>query len=275
MPRLHCPHRAQSRPSPSPPRRPAMCYTSKSHPPIPVISGAAVDTASVTLTSRDGTKFSAYTAMPAGNARVGMIVLPDVRGLHSFYMELADRFAERGIAAVAIDYFGRTAGLGPRTDDFSWQEHVAQTKVPQIAQDVAAAAARLRYDNPQRKLFTVGFCFGGSSSWFQGMENHGLSGVIGFYGQPTANARDGSPSPAARAAQLRAPLLALMAGDDPHIPVTEVEKFRAALTAAGKQHAIHIYANAPHSFFDRTAKEHAAASADAWEKVLAFIKQNS
>ena len=233
-----------------------------------------MDTASITLTSQDGTKFSAYSATPAGSARAGIIVLPDVRGLHSYYTELADRFAERGIAAIALDYFGRTADLGLRNDDFPWQEHVAQTKVPQIAQGVAAAAASLRQGNPQLKLFTIGFCFGGSASWFQGMEDHGLSGVIGFYGQPTNKARDGSPSPAERAAQLRCPLLALMAGDDPHIPVSEVEKFRVALTAANKQHAIHIYPDTPHSFFDRTYKEHAAASADAWDKVLAFIKQN-
>ena len=31
------------------------------------------------------------------------------------------------------------------------------------------------------------------------------------------------------------------------------------------------YPGAPHSFFDRTYEEHAAASADAWQQVLAFI----
>ena len=41
-----------------------------------------------------------------------MVILPDVRGLYRFYEELALRFAERGIAAVAFDYFGRTGGRG-------------------------------------------------------------------------------------------------------------------------------------------------------------------
>ena len=39
------------------------------------------------------------------------MILPDVRGLYRFYEELALRFAERGHAAIAFDYFGRTAGV--------------------------------------------------------------------------------------------------------------------------------------------------------------------
>ena len=46
------------------------------------------------------------------------MILPDVRGLYRFYEELALRFAERGIAAVAFDYFGRTAGAEKRDEDF-------------------------------------------------------------------------------------------------------------------------------------------------------------
>ena len=42
------------------------------------------------------------------------MILPDVRGLYPFYTELAERFAQAGYHAIALDYFGRTAGLGPR-----------------------------------------------------------------------------------------------------------------------------------------------------------------
>ena len=47
-----------------------------------------------------------------------MLILPDVRGLFTFYEELALRFAEAGVAALAIDYFGRTAGTAARGADF-------------------------------------------------------------------------------------------------------------------------------------------------------------
>ncbi len=75
----------------------------------------------------DGTRFAAFAATPDEAKGIGVVVLPDVRGLYRFYEELALRFAERGYTAVAIDYFGRTAGVAKRDDDFPFMEHVAQT----------------------------------------------------------------------------------------------------------------------------------------------------
>src|ERR671934_203235 len=96
-------------------------------------------------------------------AEVGVVILPDVRGLYRFYEELALRFAERDIAAVAIDYFGRTAGVEKRGDDFPYPEHVAQTTPEGIQADVRAAVEHLR--RSASAIFTVGFCFGGHHSW--------------------------------------------------------------------------------------------------------------
>ena len=72
--------------------------------------------ATSTLTASDGNKFAAYFARAEKPTGAGMVVLPDVRGLHQFYKELAQRFAEAGVDSVAIDYFGRTAGIGDRSD---------------------------------------------------------------------------------------------------------------------------------------------------------------
>src|SRR4029077_4642809 len=102
----------------------AMCFDSDSLPPIPVLSGAAVSHDDLVLTAADGTELAAFRAVPEGPAEVGVVVLPDVRGLHRFYEELALRFAERGHATVAIDYFGRTAGVAERGDDFEYMPHV-------------------------------------------------------------------------------------------------------------------------------------------------------
>src|SRR5262249_60403121 len=99
-----------------------------------------------------------------GPATVGIVILPDVRGLYRFYEELALRFAERGYRAIAIDYFGRTAGIGKRDDDFPYMEHVAQTTPDGIQADVRAAVERL-HDGGSHVVFTVGFCFGGRNSW--------------------------------------------------------------------------------------------------------------
>src|SRR6266705_74878 len=101
-----------------------MCFELDSLPPIPVIRGAAVSHEDLILESGDGTRFAAFSARPEEQAKTGVVILPDVRGLYRFYEELALRFAERGMAAVAIDYFGRTAAVGKRTDDFEYMAHV-------------------------------------------------------------------------------------------------------------------------------------------------------
>src|SRR4051794_36320361 len=118
-----------------------MCFDLDSRPPVPPIAGAAVTHETLDLSSADGTPFRAFAAMPDGESSVGVVVLPDVRGLYVFYEELALRFAERGVHAVAIDYFGRTAGTAERGDDFPFREHVDQTTPDGIRDDVAAGGA--------------------------------------------------------------------------------------------------------------------------------------
>ncbi len=252
-----------------------MCHDFNARPAIAPISGAAVDSEDLVLESNDGTKFAAFLARSDAASGAGVVVLPDVRGLFRFYEELALRFAEEGINSVAIDYFGRTAGVDKRGEEFPFMEHVPQTKASQIADDVGAAVAYLR--SPEggscSSMFTVGFCFGGGNSWLQAAAGHRLSGVIGFYGRPGAG-RDGSPGATERAAEFKAPVLALMGGADQGIPQEVVDEYEAALQAAGVEHEVKVYPGAPHSFFDRAYEEHADTASDAWERVLAFIAKH-
>jgi len=246
-----------------------MCFDVDSSPPIPPISGAAVSHEDTVLEAADGNRFAAFVATPDEPAGVGVVILPDVRGLYRFYEELALRFAERGHAAVAFDYFGRTAGADKRGEDFEYMPHVQQTTPAGVQADVAACVARLRAAGCGR-IFTVGFCFGGRNSWLAATSGHELSGAIGFYGRP-GPANDGSPGPIQRAAEMTAPILALQGGDDPGIPVEDSHAFDEALTAAGVDHEVVVYPGAPHSFFDRKQDEFAAESEDAWNRVLAFL----
>src|SRR3954451_18581749 len=144
-----------------------MCHDLDSSPPIAPIAGAAVSHADLVLEAADGTRLAAFFARPDEDPRAGVVILPDVRGLYRFYEELALRFAERGIAAVAIDCFGRSAGAESRAEDFDFWPHVRQTSGPTIQQDVGAAVAHLRSAGCQA-VFTVGFCFGGRQSWLAG-----------------------------------------------------------------------------------------------------------
>lgn len=249
-----------------------MCFDADSVPPVPVLRGAAVSHDELVLSADDGNHFAAFRALPDGPADVGIVVLPDVRGLYRFYEELALRFAERGFNAIAFDYFGRTAGVGTRDDDFEYMPHVQQTKPGTVQEDVAACVRHLRALE-SRAIFTVGFCFGGRSSWLAAASGHGLAGAVGFYGHPTE--RNGVRGPAERAADIECPILALQAGDDPNITAIENAAFEAALRAAGVPHEIVVYEGAPHSFFDRKHEQFAEASDDAWNRVLAFVERYS
>jgi carboxymethylenebutenolidase len=250
-----------------------VCFDRDSLPPVPVISGASVSHDQLILEARDGNRLAAFAATPDEPSRTGVVILPDIRGLYRFYEELALRFAERGHAAVAIDYFGRTAGVSKRDDEFEYRPHVEQTTPAGVQADTAAGVAWLR-EAGSRSIFTVGFCFGGRHSWLAAAAGHGLAGAIGFYGRPGPGS-DGSPGPAQRAGELTAPILGLMGGADQGIPVDQVRAFEEALAAAGVEHEIEVYDGAPHSFFDRKQEEFADASADAWSRVLAFIERHS
>jgi carboxymethylenebutenolidase len=245
-----------------------MCFDTDSEPPIPRIAGAAVSHDDLTLTSADGTELAAFIATPDGPATAGVVILPDVRGLYHFYEELALRFAERGYAAIAIDYFGRTAGAAKRDEDFDYMPHVDQTTDDNVQEDTAAGVERLRALG-MAQVFTVGFCFGGRASWVAAASGHGLGGAVGFYGGPTRER--GGASPIARAAQIECPILALQAGADPNITAEDNAAFDEALTSAGVEHEIVTYDGAPHSFFDRKQEEFQADSDDAWRRTLEFI----
>ena len=242
-----------------------MCFELDSLPPVAVIAGAAVSHEDLELEAADGTSFAAFHAAPDEPTDVGVVVLPDVRGLYRFYEELALRFAERGYRAVAIDYFGRTAGVAKRGEDFPYREHVDLTTQAGIQADIRAVVDFLR-EQGCRSIFTVGFCFGGSNSWNAAAAGHGLAGAIGFYGRPGR---------VERFADIAAPILALMGGADEAIPREDIEALDKALTDAGVEHEVEIYDGAPHSFFDRRFDDYAEASADAWSRVLAFVERYS
>lgn len=253
-----------------------MCFDEDSHPPIPPIAGAAVDGKRITLHSADGTDFAAFAAQPASPTGAAMLILPDVRGLFTFYEELALRFAEAGVAALAIDYFGRTSGAGERPGGFDHNPHISQVTWQGLRADIGAARREIDGWSGVRGLFSVGFCFGGRLSLLLASEEElALAGVVGFYGWPVGEARGGVPAPIDRVAANGAPILALFGGADRGLPADVVESYRSALAGVGAAHEVITYPDAPHSFFDRKADEFAADSADAWKRVLDFIHANT
>jgi carboxymethylenebutenolidase len=251
-----------------------MCFDLDSAPPIRPVAGAAVDHSSLTLRSTDGNEFRAFHAWPADATGKAIVILPDVRGLHHYYEELAVRFAEIGVEAVAIDYFGRTAGIGGRGDDFDYGPHVAQTTWAGLSADIQRAASYLRNDagHGARSVFTIGFCMGGRNAFLSSTLGQSFAGVIGFYGFPGGPSRNGSPAPTDLAGKIECPVLGIFGGADQAIPIAMIQEFRDALGGAGIEHEIAVEPDAPHSFFDRKQEEFQTQSDDAWARVTRFIE---
>ena len=253
-----------------------MCYDDNARPPITPGESSSARGEDIVLTAADGNKFSAFAAYPSKPTGAQVIVYPDVRGLHQFYKELALRFAEVGIAAVAMDYFGRTAGLTGRDDSFEFMPHLQQIRLSTVLADAKASLAQLQsMTSSSDAAFTVGFCLGGSLSLYTGTEDMGLAGVIGFYAGLSRSLDEQKGTVLEAAEKIKVPVLGLFGGNDPNIPADQIQKLDEQLDKAGVKHEIITYPGATHSFFDRRATEFAEESADAWQRILGFIEERS
>ena len=256
-----------------------MCFDPDARPPdlpadlaLPPLGGGAAAEL-LELASADGARFSAALASSGRAGGAGVVVLPDIRGLSPFYVELAERFADAGHHAIALDPFGRTAGTGVRGEGFDHRPHVHAD--PRRA---GAGRRRRRAGGARRRtgaasVVVVGFCFGGMQAFLSAREpGIGFDGTVGFYGI-LAGGRSGAPPVLDHVGELRGPLLGLFGEADRAIPVEQVQAFDRGLAEAGVEHEVVVYPGAPHSFFDRSAAEHAEASQDAWRRVLGFLDQ--
>lgn len=242
-----------------------MCHSDDSQAPKAPNAGAVAEHGPLELHAEDGNALAAYRAVPQTPNGMKIVVLPDVRGLHPFYVGLTQRLAEAGYEAIAIDYFGRTAGVSQRDESFPYMEHMPQVTPAGVYADTAAAMAVLTEADPDASVYTIGFCFGGSQSWRLAASDLDLAGVIGFYGQPArvADVVD----------EVDKPILMLVAGAD-STPLSEFEKFAAQLEEAGVGPEMHVYSGAPHSFFDRSFDQWQDACTDAWNRIISFTARH-
>lgn len=239
-----------------------MCFTNDQRPPDPPRSSEVGEHGRLELTASDGNRFAAYDAVPVTRRGASLVLLPDIRGMHPYYTDLALSFAQAGVDVVALDPYGRTAGTSPRGDGFEFMPHAKTLEPAHVLADAHAAAARLR-ERSDDPVFTLGFCKFGAESWRLAATDLSVAGCIGFYGMPAGVVHD---IPA-----MTAPLLVLAAGADQATAPEDNEAFDRALTEAGKEHGYVMYDGAPHSFFDRSFGQWQAECTDAWTRMLSFI----
>lgn len=209
-----------------------------------------------------------YLVTPDGDGpHPAVILIHEWDGLSDRVRQVADALADEGYVALAADLYGGRTGSNR-------EENVALVSAARAAPErlianlnAAAAFLRARPDVTGR-VATIGWCFGGgvALSYALGGEHH--EGTAIFYGQLVTD-------PAALAA-LDHPIYGTFAAEDEGIPPAEVERFVAALRAAGVENDVHVYDAVDHGFWlyvERDLADARGPAADAWARLRAYLRR--
>jgi carboxymethylenebutenolidase len=199
-----------------------------------------------------------------------VVVIHEIFGLTDWIRGVADQLAADGFIAIAPDLL---SGHGPNRGG---SESVDQQGAVRLIRDVTPAEAQRRLMAAGRygaalpaakdRIASVGFCWGGSTSFALATVWPELKGAVVYYGT--------SPDSAALA-DVRARVLGLYAGDDARVGATvpgaqrEMERLR-------KPFEVHSYEGAGHGYLrDQAGREgaNARATAQAWPRTIAFLRE--
>ena len=224
-----------------------------------------------------GGDMPAYRAMPANGENLPtVLVVQEIFGVHEHIKDVARRFAKAGYLAIAPELYARQGDVsGKGMDDI--RKVVAQVPDAQVMGDLDACANwAAKNGGDASKLAITGFCWGGRIVWLYAAHNPKLKAGVAWYGRVEGAGTELQPkNPADVVASINAPVLGLYGGQDAGIPVEGVQKFKAALLAAGKKTEIVVYPDAPHGFHaDYRPSYREKDAKDGWAKLLAWFKQN-
>lgn len=202
-----------------------------------------------------------------------VIVIHEIFGLTDWIRSVADQLAADGYIAVAPDLLsgkgpggGGTEAYASRDDVVAGVRGLAPDDVVTRLDAVRAFGAALPASNG--KTATVGFCWGGSTSFTYATRQPGLNAAVVYYG--------GSPSEASGLAAVKAPVLGLYGEDDARVNAT-VPPAQAEMKKLGKVFEAHTYAGAGHGFLRAQSGREGAnlkATEQAWPTMLAFFKKH-
>jgi carboxymethylenebutenolidase len=230
----------------------------------------------VQIPAKDG-QMPAFRAMPAGKTGLPtVLVVQEVFGVHEHIRDVARRLAKQGYLAVAPELYARQGDATKYTDtDALIEEIVSRVSDAQVMGDLDAAAAWAAKNGGAGKLGITGFCWGGRVVHMYAAHNPNLAAGVAWYGRTAGSYHAGDKSPLDVAGQIKAPVLGLYGGADSGIPTDTVEKFGAALKAAGNTRSeMVIFPNTPHAFYaDYRPSYRKEAADDGWKRLTAWFKQ--
>jgi dienelactone hydrolase len=201
-----------------------------------------------------------------------VLVIHDWDGLGDYEKRRAQKLAERGYAAFAVDLYGQ--GVRPTTTE------EAQAESGKLYGDRAAMRERLFGSLAQAQTMTgvdptqavaIGYCFGGAAVLELARAGADIDGFVSFHGGlVTPEGQDYNNA--------SGPILVLHGADDPVAPMGEVAALADKLTAAGVEFDMEIYGGARHSFTVWSANRDssrydAKADTKSWDALLQFLDE--
>ncbi len=216
------------------------------------------------LTTSDGFTVGAYEALPAGDAKHGVVVIQEIFGVNAHIREVVDGYAADGYAAIAPQIFDRVerdVELG-YTDQAEFDKGLKiafeDLKIEDALKDVQAAVDAIAEHG---KVGVVGYCFGGLMTWLSACELSGVAAASAYYGGGIAGHVDRSA---------KCPVMMHFGEKDEHIPMSEVETIRAA------QPIVQVFMyDAGHGFnCDRRESHDAQSARTARDRTLAFFEKH-
>jgi carboxymethylenebutenolidase len=255
----------------------------------PIMAQTAIKTPTDGLTEGEitltvnGTQVPVYRAQPAGQKNLPtVLVISEIFGVHEYIADVARRFARAGYLALAPELFVRQGDPQSYGEIAKLQaEIIAKVPDEQVMTDLDACAQWAAQNNgdPQR-LGITGFCWGGRITWLYAAHQPKLKAAVVWYGRITGAVTANNPKhPLDLAAQIKAPVLGLYGAADTGIPVSDVERMKQALAAAGSNKAAQasqfvVYPDTPHAFHaDYRATYRQGPAQDGWARANAWFKQ--
>jgi carboxymethylenebutenolidase len=213
-----------------------------------------------TLMARDGHEFGAWLAAPKGKARGAVIVIQEIFGVNSHIRAVTDGYADEGYVAIAPALFDRVRRgieLGYEGTMDEGRGYVAQIPQEKITLDLTAALNVVKHTG---RVGAVGFCWGGKQAYLAACTLP-VACAVAYYGGSIASSLDRKP---------KHPVMFHFGEHDTHIPLSDVEKIRAAVPDG----VFHVY-DAGHGFnCDQRASYHAESAKLARARTLEFLARH-
>ena len=198
----------------------------------------------------DGTTMIGRLGLPDGEGkRPAVLIAHEANGLDDHQRGRAERLAELGYVAFALDYHGAGRVFTERDEMMARLGEIGSD--PERIRALARAGLDTLLAEPRAdasKVAAIGYCFGGTMVIELAKSGADIKAVVGFHpGLATGRPED--------AANIVGKVLMCIGSEDPFIPAEVRLAFEKEMQAGGVDWRVHLYGGAKHSFTHPNASQ--------------------